>query len=83
MASSFLALGKLFVKGCDSFHAGGFGVGGSPLAEEDRAFLLYLRVGNGVCGCHTEALEKGFVGEGSLETRSGILDEAVENGQGT
>lgn len=66
----------------DAFHARGGGVGGRPLAEEDGAFLPDFRVGDGVCGCHAEAFEEGFVGEGALETGAGVFDEAVEDAEG-
>lgn len=78
----FLALGKLFVERRDAFHARGLGVGGGPLAEEDGAFLLHFGVGDGVCGCDAETFKEGLVGEGALETGSGVLDEAVEDGEG-
>lgn len=65
------------------FHPGCVGVRDGPLAEEDGAFLFDLGVGNGVCGCKAEAFKEGFVGEGSLETGAGVLDEAVKYCQGT
>lgn len=82
LTGGFFALGQLFVEGCDALEARGGGVRGRPLAEKDGAFSLHFRVGNGFCGCHAEAFEEGFVGEGSLETGAGVLDEAVEDGQG-
>lgn len=65
------------------FHPRRIGVRGSPLAEEDGAFLFDLGVGNGVCSCYAEAFKQGFVGEGSLETRPGVFDEAVKYCQGS
>ena len=83
LAGGFFALGELLVERCYAFHAGGAGVRGCPLTEKDRALLLDFGVGEGVCGCYTEAFEEGFVGEGALEAGPGIFDEAIEDGQGS
>lgn len=82
MTSGFFTLGELFVEIGYPFHARGFGVGGCPLSEEDRTFILHLGVGEGVGGCHPQAFEQRFVGEGSLEPRSSVLNETIEDGQG-
>ena len=64
-------------------HPGRVPILGGPAGKQFRAFLPHFRVRQRRRAAETQALEQGFVCEGPLEARTGILDEAVEDVQGT
>ena len=53
---------------------------GSPASKEFRAFLSHLGIRQSRSAAETEALKQRFICEGSLKARSGILNEAIEDG---
>ena len=79
---NLLAFGELSVKTCDTLHATRVFILGCPAAEEDGTLLLDLRIRQVCRAGETQAFEQGFVCEGTLESGTGILDEAIEEGQG-
>lgn len=64
-------------------HPWGVLVLGGPAGKEFRALLLYLRVREGGSAAETQALKECLIGEVTLKMRAGILDQAVEQGQGS
>ena len=69
------------MEGYETLHAGGSLVRRCPLSEQECAFLLDFWDGEAVGAADPQAFQEAFVCEGSLETGTGVFDEAVENGE--
>lgn len=64
-------------------HPGRVFVLGGPAGKELSALLPHLGIRERRGAAEPQTLEQGFIGKGPLETWAGILDEAVEESQGT
>ena len=51
------------------------------MTEKTFAFVFDSGIGDMIRGTEAESLEKGLISKDSLESRSGILDESVEDGE--
>jgi hypothetical protein len=76
-------LWQLLVKLSNALQARRVLVRDSPLPEQQVAFGLYVCINHVISGHDTETLQERLIGKGSLEASAGILNQTVQDGQGT
>jgi hypothetical protein len=76
-------LWQFLVQRCDTLEAWRVLVAIRPLDEEDFALLSHLCIRNVITGKNTESLEEWLVCKSTLEARSGILNQAIQDYEST